>query len=84
MASDPRIGINELTMLAHSVGQRNCAGAPLGAQNPSYDAHLALRLLNAAQEVMQRVVDDPSRQEVMAKLMPGMSRTPVPARTVKS
>lgn len=59
-ASECGESVNEVTRLAHALGHRNRAGAPLGPQSPSYDAHLAMRLLTAAHEVMQRVVASPT------------------------
>ena len=53
---------NALVQMAQAMGRRNRAGAPITPQAPSkgaYDAFLALRLLTAAHEVMQRVVTDP-------------------------
>lgn len=75
---------NDLTVLAQSVGYRNRAGAPLGAQNPSYDAHLAYRLLTAAHEVMQRVVDDPPRHGMTPNMIPAMAPNAGRARATTS
>ncbi len=84
MASNSDPTNNDLTVLAQSVGYRNRAGAPLGAQNPSYDAHLAYRLLTAAHEVMQRVVDDPPRHGMTPNMVPAMAPNAVRPRTSAS
>ena len=53
--------------LAHTFGHRNRAGAPLSPA-PSYDVHLALRLLTAAHEVMQRVATDTAKPNMVGEL----------------
>lgn len=78
---------SDLSSMAHSVGQRNRAGAPLagqqdenGPQTPSYDLILAFRLLTAAHEVMQRVTD-PSRD--LATVMTAFANPAMPSNVTR-
>ena len=61
MASESQNLTGDLIRLVHSLGHRNRAGAPLVPAKAPYDVDLALRLVTAAQEVIQRVASDPSR-----------------------